>query len=67
VILNTDQMLSLLQKACDRAGGQKAFAKKARVSKQHVYAVLSGAKRPGPSVLKALGLKVAPIAYRKAK
>ncbi len=39
-------------------GKQKDFARRAGVSDAHVSLFLSGKRRPGPRVLKALGLEM---------
>jgi hypothetical protein len=53
--MNGDEMRALLQKACDKAGSQSAFARKVGVGVAHVNAVLHG--KPGPQMLEALGLE----------
>lgn len=47
---------SLLRAECEKAGGQAAFARNHGMSRQFVNDVLSGAN-PGPTILRALGLR----------
>ena len=48
---------SLLAKACDAAGGQRAFAEKHDLNSQYVNHVLQGHRPPSASLCAALGIK----------
>lgn len=61
------EMLLELQAAIDLEGGLRRFAKRAKVSPAWVSQVLSQKKKPGPKILKALGLKVAPERYIQSR
>ena len=52
-----DQLHLKLRKAVEAAGSQAAFAKVANVSRQHLFDVLSGTRKPGRSILAILKLK----------
>ena len=59
------QMLERLRRACDAAGSQSGFARRAGVLPQHISLVLKGQRPPGPRVLAALGLVRAEKSYRR--
>jgi len=46
-----------LRRACDAAGGQKAWADRYGISPQYVCDVLNARRAPGDSILAALGLR----------
>jgi len=62
--VNADDVRTLLRKEVDREGGQRAWARKHRVSAMYVSYVLSGEREPGDSILKPLGLERI-VSYRK--
>jgi hypothetical protein len=62
--MNADEMRALLQKACDKAGSQSAFARKVGVSVAHVNAVLHG-KPPGRKILEAFTTAIVTCRFRK--
>lgn len=47
----------LLQQACDRAGGQAAWAAKHGLSRQVVNDTLNTRRLPGDAIIAALGLR----------
>lgn len=48
-------MREVLQKACEEAGGQSAWATKAGVTQQHVPNVLAKKRDPSDEIYRALG------------
>lgn len=54
--MTEDDVLKLLQRACDNAGSQALWAKSAGVSQQYVNDVLAKRRAPGKSILSALNL-----------
>lgn len=69
--MTADDVRKLLRAACDDAGNQATFAKKAGVSRAYVTDVLKGNRNPGPSILRALGLEcrraIPELSYRKVR
>ncbi len=61
-LLRLTDVYRLLRKACERAGGQAAWARQHQISETYVCDVMQARRSPGPSVLKALGLR-AQIVY----
>lgn len=61
-----DQVLALLRRRCEEAGGQAAWAKANRVSPAYVSDVLNGRREPGWSILRPLGIERA-VTYRKVR
>jgi DNA-binding transcriptional regulator YdaS (Cro superfamily) len=64
--MRDDQVLARLRAECRKAGGQRAWAALYGVSESYVSDLLHGRRKPGPRVLKALGLVVT-ISYGKLK
>jgi DNA-binding transcriptional regulator YdaS (Cro superfamily) len=64
--MTLDQVLALLRRQCDEAGGQAAWAKAVGVSPSYVSDVLVGRREPGAGILRHLGL-VRVVTYRKVK
>jgi hypothetical protein len=62
--MTADDVRTLLRKDVDREGGQRAWARKHRVSAMYVSYVLSGDKEPGDKILKPLGIERI-VSYRK--
>lgn len=62
--MDNKEILNYLQTTINSkyGGSQTAFAETNKVSKQYLSNVLNGRQRPGPKVLKALGVKCV-IAY----
>lgn len=56
--MTEEDVRTLLRQEIDKAGGQRAFAKKKNLSAPYVNDVLHQHRRPGPSILRALGLQV---------
>lgn len=63
--MTRDEVVAEVRRAVERAGSQKAWAKVAGVTVQHVNDVLSGHRGPGPKVLDALGLEKVVTYQRK--
>jgi L-lactate utilization protein LutB len=55
--MTEDDVIARLVAACDKAGGQSAWAKANEVSQQYVQDVIKRRRSPGPGILKALGLE----------
>lgn len=56
--MSLDEVLELLRRTCERAGGQREFARTSKkVSAQYVSQVLARKQEPGPALLEALGLE----------
>lgn len=64
--MNLDSVLTLLRKECATAGSQTAYAAKIGVSPAHITDLLQGYRKPGPSILNALGLEKV-VEYRKVR
>jgi DNA-binding transcriptional regulator YdaS (Cro superfamily) len=60
------QVLALLRRECDKAGGQAAWAKAAGVSPAYVSDVLQGRREPGEGILRPLGVEKV-VTYRRAR
>jgi hypothetical protein len=54
--MNIDRAVKQLRAACEKAGGQSAWARAHGVTQQAVSLVLTGRRAPGPRILDALGL-----------
>ncbi len=67
--MTASEVRDLLRKACDRAGGIRAWARERELSAAYVSDVLLGRREPGPSICEAFGLEaVRPeTVYRRAK
>ena len=55
--MTADDVRKLLQRACDDAGSQRAWAMRHGVSVVYVNDVLGGNREPGPAILQVLGLE----------
>jgi transcriptional regulator with XRE-family HTH domain len=55
--MTADQVRARLEKACESMGSQSAFARQHGLTRAYISAVLKGKKRPGKSILIALGIK----------
>jgi hypothetical protein len=55
--MTADDVRRLLQRACDDAGSQRAWALRHGVSVVYVNDVLGGNREPGPAICKVLGLE----------
>jgi DNA-binding phage protein len=55
--LRVQDVLKLLRREIDRAGGQSEWARQTGVYRTHLNKVLNGWRPPGPSICRALGLK----------
>lgn len=53
--LDEELLVALLHDECDRAGGQKEWAAKAKVSVQYVSDVIHNRRKPGKAIYQALG------------
>lgn len=53
-----------LKAACDKAGGQTAWAEQNGLAQPYVSQVLSGMQAPGPAILSKLGLEKV-VKYRQ--
>lgn len=62
--MNVETVRALLRKAVEEAGGQRAWARKHKVSPMYVSYVLSGDREPGEAVLKPLGMERV-VSYRR--
>jgi hypothetical protein len=62
--MTADDVRSMLGEACDNRG-KKRWAAENGVTGNYVDMVLSGSRKPGPSILNALGLQ-REIVYRRA-
>jgi hypothetical protein len=54
-------LLRLLRRDINRAGGQSEWARQMRICRTYINRVLNGRKPPGPSICRALGLKRAAL------
>jgi hypothetical protein len=54
--MDDDRIRKLLRSACEKAGGQSAWAKAHGIARQYPSLVLTGRRPPGPKILAALGL-----------
>lgn len=59
-------MRKWLKVECDRAGGIRAFARRAQISPGHISRVLRGEKQPGPFLLGWVGLEAVTTYRRKS-
>ena len=59
-----DNVLALLRRRCDEAGGQAAWANANGVSAAYVCDVLHGRREPGDGILRPLGLEKV-VTYRR--
>lgn len=64
--MNRTQLLSMLSKACKKAGGQKAWAEANGLSGAYICDVLNERRGIGESILKALGYQKI-VLYRKVR
>lgn len=59
---------AMLQKACDQAGGIRAWARQHKLSAAYVSDILLARRGAGPSILSALGLvAIRETTYRKVR
>lgn len=66
--MTEEDVRALLRLACDKAGSQRAFARKHKLSAAYVSDVIRGSRTPAHSICKALGLTRAVrylVEYRK--
>ena len=65
--MDTHQIRHEIERAAVMAGTQKELARKWRISPQYLSDVLAGRRKPGPKILRRLGLRVdyAPIEQAK--
>jgi len=57
-VFDDDDVFKLLRSRIEGAGGQTAFARQTGVERSHLNMVLNGKRRPSPSILKALNLRI---------
>ncbi len=55
--MNTREVLALLRAECEKAGSQRAWARRHKLSAAYVSDVLLGRREPAESICRALGLK----------
>lgn len=66
--MTVNDVRRLLREACEDAGGQAAFARSIRISREMVRLVLAGERKPGEAILGALGLeRVVNVTYRRVR
>jgi hypothetical protein len=58
LVFNDDEIRVLLKAAVEREGSQVVFARNHCVNRSHINMVLKGKKSPGPTVARALGLRL---------
>jgi len=63
--MDIKQVLALLRRECDKAGGQQAWARAHGVSPAYVSDVLTGRREPGIGILAPLRLERV-VGYRRA-
>lgn len=63
--LSWNAIRAKLQRACEDAGGQRAFARKIGTSATYVNQTLNGVIPPGGRILAALGLERVVVVRRK--
>lgn len=63
--MDTNDVRRLIRDECNRIG-VTAFAKKADVTRAHIYSILCGQREPRGGVLDALGLEMF-VGYRRKK
>lgn len=56
--MSHDDVLALLRRKVEEAGGQTRFAEANGLHQGHVSCILRGYQKPGPMVLTVLGLKI---------
>lgn len=56
--MDEDRVIAKLRAACKKAGSQYAWAIAHDIRPQYVSAVLTGRQRPGPQIVRALGIKL---------
>lgn len=65
--MTASDVRGILQKACDKAGGIRAWARQHGLSAAYVSDVLLDRREPGPSICQVFGLEaVRETTYRKA-
>lgn len=57
-VLNDDDVIHLLRAAVEREGSQSAFARRYRVQRTELNAILNGRKRVTTPFAKAVGLRI---------
>jgi hypothetical protein len=62
LVFDEDDVVRLLRASVEREGGQTAFAKRHGGNRSYVSIVLSGKRRMGDSIVRALGLRKAYVA-----
>ena len=62
--MNSIDVVSELEVMVSKCNGQREFAKQHGLSAQYVNDVLHGKRKPGPKILKALGLSAKTV-YEK--
>jgi hypothetical protein len=63
--MDKDEVLKLLDAACDKLGGAAGFARAHQLTYEYVRAVRAGKRALGPKVLDALGLERCETRYRR--
>jgi hypothetical protein len=56
-MLDEDEVRKLLQKACEQAGSQRAWAMQHNLTSPYVSDVIAGARSIGPAICAALGVE----------
>lgn len=54
--LNVDQVIALINQRCDKFGQQKLYAKKCKISQEHLSKALNKKVKPAHKILEDLGL-----------
>lgn len=54
---NIQDVRSALTAACAKAGGQRTYAREHRLSSAYISQVITGKIKPGPKILRLLGLQ----------
>lgn len=62
--MTLEQVIARIRAACDKAGGQKAWADAVGLSAVYISDVIGKRREPGQSVLNALGLEKV-VSYRR--
>jgi len=63
--MNIEEVRALLLKACEAAGGQRAFAAENGIAVQYVNAVVRGQRSPSDVICSALGIEDAGRRWRR--
>lgn len=67
--MTEDEVRDLLRRKCEKAGSNRAFAIKHKITPTYIGDFLDGTRKPGPAILDALGLEVASVEtlYRRKR